>query len=71
MSSLTSSALFAPVIPAEARWVQNKSFDETGWMRTHRSAKASIYFENSQLFKGGRVLGFREGVVSHDLVITR
>jgi hypothetical protein len=41
------------------------------WVRTHRGTKASIYFENSQLVKGGRVLRLREGVVSHDLVIAR
>ena len=40
-------------------------------MRTHRSAKASIYLENSQLAKGGRVLGLGEGAVSHDLVLAR
>jgi hypothetical protein len=42
-----------------------------GSMRTHRGTKASIYLENGQLAKGGRVLRFREGAVSHDLVFAR
>lgn len=66
MSSLTSRALLAPVIPKQ---MSEQIKYERGWMHTHRGTKTSIDFEDGKLVEVGDVLGLGKLSIGDDLIV--
>ena len=68
MSSLTSSALFAPVIPRHS--LERRCYGgDRGARRTHRSTKTTVDLQHRELLEGRGVALGKVGV-GHDLVLS-
>lgn len=67
MSSLTSSALFAPVMP-DLKYKHNLERNLSAYMRTHGCSEATVDLENGEFVENGRVIDLLQLLVRHDLV---
>lgn len=66
MSSLTSRALFAPVMPVVSR--DERIYEViSGYMRTHGGTKTTIDLENGEFAEDRWVIDLGEGIVGNNL----
>lgn len=66
MSSLTSRALLAPVMPKGASELRRDGIHR---IHTHGSTETTIYLEDSKLIEVANILGLGEVGIGDDLII--